>query len=197
MSEEVEPDVRTGLLGELEVELELVRKGWHPVRLDTAQMAANADLLAVNKTQRLSIQVKTTSYDRGHSHSGRLGFGFCNKAVLDGAPIFNRKRSPLIADVIIGVSQRFSGSSFVVMPVAFAEKLCRAHCEFWYNVPRRDGERHSPQFSIYLSFTDQPQVHREHHERMQRNLKHFEGAWDVLRHPVDALHDPKLWPLVA
>ena len=47
--EEDQRSVRVGLLGELEVELQLVLQGWHPVRLDTAQMASNADLLAVNK----------------------------------------------------------------------------------------------------------------------------------------------------
>ena len=36
-----------GRLGELLVEQQLIERGWHPVRLDTAQMASNADLLAI------------------------------------------------------------------------------------------------------------------------------------------------------
>ena len=37
-----------GRLGELLVEQQLIERGWHPVRLDTAQMASNADLLAID-----------------------------------------------------------------------------------------------------------------------------------------------------
>ena len=48
-----------GLLGELQVEQRLVEEGWHPVRLDTGRMASNADLLAVNRQHRVSIQVNT------------------------------------------------------------------------------------------------------------------------------------------
>ena len=66
---------KVGLLGELEVELMLVRQGWHPVRLDTGQMASNADLLAISREHRVCIQVKTTDSDKGHSHSQWLGFG--------------------------------------------------------------------------------------------------------------------------
>ena len=42
---------RIGLLGELAVEMQIVQHGWHPVRLDTAQMASNADLIAVIQLQ--------------------------------------------------------------------------------------------------------------------------------------------------
>jgi len=69
---EAEADIspKVGLLGELEVELRLAKNGWHPVRLDTNQMAANADLIAVNKMKRVSIQVKTTDLakQRPNSH---------------------------------------------------------------------------------------------------------------------------------
>src|SRR5438046_401757 len=86
---EDQTSVRVGLLGELEVELQHVRKGWHPVRLDTAQMASNADLLAVNKEKRVSIQVKTTETEKQHSHSQWLGFGYSTGYLRDKKPIFN------------------------------------------------------------------------------------------------------------
>jgi hypothetical protein len=33
--------------------IQLARRGWHPVQLDTAQMASNADLIAINHKKRL------------------------------------------------------------------------------------------------------------------------------------------------
>lgn len=79
-----------GLLGELQVEQRLVENAWHPVRLDTAQMASNADLLAIDRRQRVAIQVKTT----GASTS--LGFGYA-AAYLSGGRVFNGKESPASA----------------------------------------------------------------------------------------------------
>lgn len=58
-------ELNVGLLGELQVNQRLVEKGWHPVRLDTAQMA-------VNHRDRVLIQVKTT-LGEDHSHTGHLG----------------------------------------------------------------------------------------------------------------------------
>lgn len=74
-AEELNP--RVGLLGELAVEMQIVQHGWHPVRLDTAQMASNADLLAVNHQRRVSIQVKTTNAETQHKDAaGWLSFGY-------------------------------------------------------------------------------------------------------------------------
>jgi len=126
----VEASPRVGLLGELEVEMQLARNGSHPVRLDTAQMALNADLLAINRRKRVSIQIKTTDAEKQHSHSLWLGFGYSTGYIRENKPIFNSKRSPLIADVVVAVSYTPNASKFVVLPVAFAEKLCRAHADF-------------------------------------------------------------------
>lgn len=200
--EEVLVSRRVGLLGELEVEMQLARNGWHPVRLDTAQMASNADLIAVNRKQRVSIQVKATDAAKQNSHSLWLGFGFATGYIRDKKPIFNSKRSPLIADVVIGVSYKPNSSRFAVLPVAFAEKLCRTHADYWYKVPakkRNDGGKlgmRSMNFPVYLCFTRAPKMHTKHHERMKRNLLAFAEKWDVLNEPVERLHDPKAWPLL-
>lgn len=186
---------RIGLLGELEVELRLVGESWHPVRLDTAQMASNADLLAVNRRHRVSIQVKTTDAHKQHSHSQWLGFGYSTGYLKNKKRIFNSKESPLVADVIVGVSYRAKGSRFVVLPVAFAEKLCRHHCKYWTKVPKRTGEQRSHSFPIYLCFEAKPKTHVPHHARIRRNLLAFENAWNVLTEPIDKLHDRQAWPL--
>jgi hypothetical protein len=186
--------IRVGLLGEIEVELQLVLNGWHPVRLDTAQMASNADLLAVNKRKRVSIQVKTTDAGKQHSHSKWLGFGYSTNYIKDKKSVFNSKESPLIADVVIGVSYRTDAPRFVVMPVAFAEALCRLHCDYWYNVPTKTekGTR-STSFPIYLAFTAERLAHKAHHDRIRRNILAFENKWSVLSEPIDKLHSAKAW----
>jgi hypothetical protein len=187
---------RVGLLGELEVEIRLVQNGWHPVRLDTAQMASNADLLAVNRQHRVSIQVKTTDTHKQHSHSQWLGFGYSTGYVREKKSIFNSKDSPLIADVVIGVSYFPGNSRFVVMPVAFAEALCRLHCDYWSSVPTKKAGKRSDSFPIYLCFAADRKTHTEYHERVKRNVLKFEDAWQVLSEPLAKLHDAKRWPLL-
>ena len=184
-----------GLLGELQVEQRLVENGWHPVRLDTGSMASNADLMAINKRHRVSLQVKTTT-GKGHRHSHSLGFGYSTGYLADGNTVFNSKRSPLIADVVVGVSYLENDSRFVVMPVAFGEKLCEYHSDYWYNVPTRSGGKRSSSFPIYIALSGTQKAHREHHEKMKRNLLAFEDAWDLLGEPISRLHDDTAWPLL-
>lgn len=186
---------KVGLLGELEVEKRLVQKGWHPVRLDTAQMASNADLLAVNRENRISIQVKTTDSHKQHSHSQWLGFGYSTGYLRDGKAIFNSKLSPLIADVVVGVSYHPDRSRFIVMPVAFAENLCRLHCDYWASVPTKQDTKRSKSFPIYLCFAADRGAHREHHEWVKQNLLVYEDAWHLLLESVEKLHDPQAWIL--
>jgi hypothetical protein len=189
---------RVGLLGELAVEMQIVRHGWHPVRLDTAQMASNADLIAVNKKLRVAIQVKTTNAETQNKKevAGWLGFGYATGYLREERPIFNSKSSPLIADVVIAVSYHAQATRFVIMPVAFAEALCQKHCDYWSSVLTQAGKKRSLAFPIYIPFTANPRTHANHYGLMRRNLLKFEDAWKVLFEDVDKLHDPKKWPLL-
>jgi hypothetical protein len=189
--------IRVGRLGELEVELQLVKNGWHPVRLDTAQMASNADLLAIDKQHRTAIQVKTTDATK-QGRSQWLGFGYSTAYKRDAKSIFNSKESPLIADVVIGVSYSTrTPTRFVVMPVAFAEALCRYRCDYWSETPTRTETRtRSHSYPIYLCFTAKPKTHSEHHERIKRNLMAYEARWDILVQPTATLHNREAWPLL-
>lgn len=187
----------TGLLGELQVEQRLVENGWHPVRLDTAQMASNADLLAINKKHRVSIQVKTTNSVKKHSHRDCLGFGYSTGYIREKATIFNSKTSPLVADIVVGVSYDPKEPRFVPLPVGFAEKLCRFHVDYWQSVPTRGGGRRSDSHPIYLCFKSARKTHAEHHQRIQRNLLYYENRWDLLNEPIDKLHDENAWQLLS
>ena len=102
----------------------------------------------------------------------------------------------MIADIVVGVSHRPDGSRFVVMPVAYAETLCRLACDYWASIPTRKGESRSNSFPIYLTFTANRQAHGEFHERVKRNLLKYENAWQFLREPVERLHDPEGWNLL-
>ncbi len=187
-----------GLLGELAVETELVYREWHPVRLDTAQMATNADLIAIKRHKKVSIQVKTTDAIIPHTHSKSFGFGRAgayldSKATEDIVPFFNSKESPLIADVIIGVLYNSDNRQFVILPVAMAEKLCRAHADYWQATPKRDGTIRSSSFPVYLQFDEIRTRHILHDTMINHNLRRFVDKWDILDLPTDTLHDPKQW----
>lgn len=192
---------KIGLLGELQVEIELAKAGWHPVRLDTAQMASNADLLAINRRKRVAIQVKTTDFSKQTMNSEWLQFGYATGFLRDDKNIFNSKVSPIIADVIVGVGYRDGASRFVVLPVALAEKLCRLHARYWSRVPARKratgklGKR-SDSFPLYLCFTASRKTNSRHHDRIKRNVEKFEDAWSILKKSPEKLHDPKSWPLL-
>lgn len=188
-----------GLLGELAVEIELVYKEWHPVRLDTAQMAANADIIAIKRHQKVSIQVKTTDAITRHTHSNTFGFGradgYLNTRETETVtPFFNSRESPLIADIIIGVLYGANTREFVVLPVAMAEKICRIHADYWYGIPRADGAIRSTSFPVYLQL--EPRLrHQAHDNLISFNLKKFMNKWDILDLPTDTLHNPEKWEI--
>jgi hypothetical protein len=148
------------LLGELEVEMALVTQGWHPIRLDTRRMAANADLLAVKKRLRVAVQVKAMTGGPGQAR--RIFLGNAGHHLSSGTPFFNAKVSPLVADVVVAVNYRPNDSRLVVLPVALAEKLCRETAKYWYKVPKKDGSKRSASFPIYLNLSGEHRVHSDH-----------------------------------
>lgn len=186
----------TGRLGELLVEQQLLERSWYPVRLDTAQMAANADIVALNRERRVSVQVKTTDATTGHGNSDSVGFGYATAYLREGKSIFNSKPSPLVADVVVGVRYDSGNSRFVVMPVAFAEKLCRFHCDYWYSVPTRNGGKRSSSFPIYLRFAGGGKIRAKYNEKVSRNILAFEDRWEILSEPINKLHDEGAWDLL-
>ncbi|MDF0584954.1 hypothetical protein [Bradyrhizobium yuanmingense] len=194
-------EAKIGLLGELAVELQLAKHGWHPVRLDTAQMASNADLIAIKGKRRVTIQVKTTDFEKQRRSGNWMGFGYSTNYLRDSKSFFNSKNSPLLADIVVAVGYVENACKFVVLPVALAEKLCRRHANYWFGVPARKREtlklgKRSFTFPIYLCFSANRKTHRGHHEQMKRNLQAFADRWDVLDVPIEKLHKRTLWPLL-
>jgi hypothetical protein len=104
---------------------------------------------------------------------------------------------------VVAVSYAPNASEFVVLPVAFAEKLCQAHANYWFKVPakKRDaggklGEW-STSFPLYLCFKKSPTAHKEHHEQMTRNLRAFADRRDLLDVSIDELHSDDAWSLLT
>ena len=187
-------DFKVGRLGELLVEQRLIEKGWHPVRLDTSQMAANADLLAINKAKRISIQVKTTNAAKKHVHSDHIGLGFTSDKSLDGGPVFNSKASPLIADVVVAVRYQMPQSKFVVLPVGLAENLCAKYIKYLKELPKKDGKTRKG-FGIYLPYLTVSKKHETLGTSISTKLKEFEDRWDILKEEPEILRDPSKWPI--
>ena len=184
-----------GRLGELLVEQQLITRNWHPVRLDTAQLASNADLVAIKEMQRVSLQVKTTNNEKS-PHAPVLTFGFSTGYLSHHKPVFNSKPSPLMADIIVGVSYAATSPRFVVLPVALAEKLCREKCDLWNSTPKKDGTKHSPSFPIKFFLTKRGGAFARFDGKMTEILLSFEDRWDLLSKPIDRFHDDKTdWSL--
>ena len=186
-----------GRLGELLVEKQLIEHGWHPVRLDTAQMASNADLVAIKGLHRVSLQVKTANNATSAStRSLSVAFGYYGTGYVHGAKLmFNSKPSPLVVDIVVGVSYGAS-PRFVVLPVALAEMLTRKHFDYWYPVPKKDGSQRSPSFPFHLRFPiESGHPHLAHLRMIERHLLAFENHWELLSEPPNRLHDKAEWSL--
>jgi hypothetical protein len=195
MHKSEKPKVSAGKLGELSVELRLVSLGWHTVRLDTAQMASNADLLAIKNLQRVAIQVKTTDARVPHSHDKHVFLGYGNEALLTGGTVFNSKPGPLTTDVVIAVLYNEPVCRFVVLPVAAAENIARQHFNFWQQKLKKTGERRKSAFPLYVPFLKSRERHAAHDDCMIKSLALFEDRWSVLDEEVDALRRSENWPL--
>ena len=138
--------------------------------------------------------MKTTNAKSEHSHSQSLSFGYATGYLRDHKPIFNSKPGPLLADVIVGVSYG-SSPRFVVMPVAFAEKLCRKHCDYWFKVPKKSGEIRSPSFPIYRLY-EGGQCSRTTLRGNKAQSLGLRGPLEILSEPIDRLHDETAWSLL-
>ncbi len=177
---------RVALLVKSEVEMWLLRNGWH---LDA--VSAHRNLIAVVKGHhRVLIQAITT--DGRGPDAQWLRLGFAARYLQEGLPIFNPA-----ADAVVAVSYNPPNSRFVVMPVGFAETLCRLRCDYLMAVPPRTGGQRSPAFPIWLPFTaDRGGRHQAHFACLKRNVLRFESAWDVLSEPLEKLHETERWPLL-
>ncbi len=152
---------RNGKIGEVLVELELLKLEWHVERLDGAAKAVNGDLVAIKGHKRVVVQVKSAlSWNRP-------SFGYAGPFLKDGKQLFNSGDATIYADALVTVCGTSNEPNFHVFNIDDAEKLARAKATSWFKTPKRDGTERSPNFPISVPLSD-PEI-----------IKHAD-AWEIL-----------------
>jgi hypothetical protein len=153
--------IKNGKIGEVLVELELLKQDWHVERLDGAAKAVNGDLIAIRGRDRIVIQVKSALSWK------RPSFGHSGPYLREGKTFFNKDSPTVLADVLVTVCGSASEPVFHVFAINEAEELARSEADKWYAQKKKNGEQRSPNFP--LSFHLENPV-----------IAHARDAWDIL-----------------
>lgn len=140
--------IKNGKIGEVLVELELLKRDWHVERLDGAARAVNGDLIAIRGRARIVVQVKSALSWR------RPSFGHAGPYLLEGKPFFNKDNPTVLADALVTVCGSASHPVFHIFSIEEAEKLARRESERWYAQKTRLGEQRSPNFPLSFNLDD-------------------------------------------
>lgn len=186
-----------GRLGKQLLEKRLRKHGWRPKRIDREREASNADIraLSLDGARRVCLKAQVSDADI-KNRGGSIFFGKSGNYLLGSRSIFNSKPGSVIADIVVGVSydsHDIESSRFMVMPVAFAEKLCRFHCEYQAEILKRAGKKRNLDFLMFLRFEKARSNHPEHDEKIISSLQKFENKWEILSEPISKLHDETAW----
>ena len=189
-----------GQLGKSLLEKRLRKHGWRPKRIDREGEASNADIraLSLDGERRVYLKAQVSDANMKGSHRDSICFGNAGEHLRQDKSIFNSKPDSFKADIVVGASYDHHDperSRFIVMPVAFAEKLCRFHCEYWYSLPKKDSTKRDPSFLMYLRFAGGSPKHAKHNEKIRRGLLYFKDRWEILSEQASRLHDESAWDL--
>ena len=131
-------------LGERIVSNELTYRSWLAVNTNSGEEnSPNIDLIALKDEKRVTVQVKST---RAASHRGQYFFGYYRE---EGA-YFNTKKGPKADFVVAVYVDSPADYTCLILPADEAERMCHQHGTHWIHVPKKNGERRSPNFPIYL-----------------------------------------------
>jgi len=161
MSNDQQTKIKNGKIGEVLVELELLKRDWHVERLDGAAKAVNGDLIAIKGKERVVIQVKSALSWK------RPSFGHAGPYLIEKKPIFNSGNAVIFADALVTVCGPSNLPIFHVFRIKDAERLARKKARYWYKKPKRDGSQRSPNFPISVSLDDEA-------------IKSHADAWQLL-----------------
>lgn len=153
--------IKNGKIGEVLVELELLKRDWHVERLDGAAKAVNGDLIAIKGRKKIVIQVKSAlSWNRP-------SFGHARDFVLKQRPFFNKDNPTVFAEALVTVCCSASAPRFHVFEINEAEKLARVRAKKWYETPTKSGKQRSPNFPQSFDLKDPA-------------MKRASNRWDLL-----------------
>ena len=153
--------IQNGKIGEVLVELELLKRDWHVERLDGAAKAVNGDLIAIKGRRRVVIQVKSALSWK------RPSFGHAGPFLKEGKLIFNSGNATIYADALVTVCGTSDAPKFHVFEIDDASSIAEAKANEWFKVPKLDGTKRSPNFPISVSLDD-PEI-----------IEHAD-AWSIL-----------------
>jgi hypothetical protein len=147
--------IKNGKIGEVLVELELLKQDWHVERLDGAAKAVNGDLIAIKGRKRVVIQVKSAlSWNRP-------SFGHARDYLLKNKAFFNKENPTVLADALVTVCCSATAPRFHVFEIGKAEKLARRAATKWYKTPTKSGKKRSPNFPQSFDLKDPAMIRAE------------------------------------
>lgn len=134
---------RTGRMGELVVELELLRRGWLVGNFNATTMnSAGYDLFATKGDRSVKIRVKASRPDVAN---------FRWSAKADGTVFLGNTGAD--DDFVIAVSFEADGTHVAyIVPTAIVEQTLHAEHKRWLSGEKRDGglRKDTPMRSVYL-----------------------------------------------
>jgi hypothetical protein len=160
---------RTGRMGELVVELELLRRGWLVGNFNATTMnSAGYDLFATRGDRSVKIRVKA-------SRPGVVNFRWSAKA--DGNVFLGNTGAD--DDFVIAVSFEADGThAAYIVPTAIVEDTLHAEHQRWLSGEKSDGgaRKDTPMRSVYMDDRDDGSPSRGFASRWAS----YKDAWDTL-----------------
>lgn len=153
--------ITNGKIGEVLVELELLKRGWHVERLDGAAKAVNGDLIAIKGRKRIIIQVKSAL------SWSRPSFGHASGWLLKKKPFFNAGGPTVLADALVTVCGDAGDPHFHIFEIGYAERLARRAAARWYKKLTTRGRRRSANFPMSFHLSDP-------------EMRKAEGKWQLI-----------------
>jgi hypothetical protein len=140
--------LKNGKIGEVLVELELLKRDWHVERLDGSAKAVNGDLIAIRGRRSLVIQVKSALSWK------RPSFGHAGPFLKQKKRFFNKENPTVLADALVTVCGSAANPIFHVFSIKNAEKIAQAGAKKWFRTKTRGGAQRSENFPVSFHLDD-------------------------------------------
>jgi hypothetical protein len=172
-----------GKIAERIVANELESRGFQVRDLNLEGLAANVDLLAVDKNGNMwQIQVKGSCFDAQYENGWWFHYGYCKEEHIHNskAAMFNRSSGTFRANIVVLVCVKSPKEyQCIVLPIDIAEAAAQINLEYAYRTKKQDGTNKKPSM-VWTAFYI-PKTTPEKHEQMKREqdlLQPYIEKWD-------------------